>query len=105
VDSLKLLREHGCLAPANYLQTREAILVNHAEVFARVAQDFFSGMRLEAKQDFEEGSGGRRTARDMKQVSAWRNHSGNLSHALAEGNIFQRATGDDKIERVVREGK
>ena len=41
--------EHGSLAPANDLQRRKAILMNHAEVAIRLAEYFFSWMRLEAK--------------------------------------------------------
>ena len=103
--SLKLLSEHSCLAPAYYLQGWKTVLVNQLEVFTCVAEDFFSRMGLEAKQYFEEGCGGGRPARNVKQVAAGRNYSCNLSHALAERNVFQRATRDDEIERVIREGK
>jgi len=79
--------------------------VNLPEVFARMAQDFFSRMGLEAKQYFEEGCGRGRPTRNVKQVAAGGNYSCNLSHALAERNVLQRATRDDEIERVIREGK
>ena len=87
MNSLKFLREHSRFAPPYYLQRWETILVNLPEVFARMAQDFFSRMRLEAKEYFQEGRGRGRPARNMKQVPARRNYSCNLSHALAERNV------------------
>ena len=95
VNSLKFLTEHSCLAPAYYLERWETILVNQAEVFARVAQDFFPRMRFEAEQDFEECRCGGRTAWNVKQVAPWRDDSGNLRHTFIERYVFQRAAGDD----------
>ena len=97
--------EHCRFAPADYLQAREPILVDHAEVLSRVAKDRVSRMRLEAKQDLQERGGRRRTAGDMKEMSTRRNYSRNLSHALAKRNVFEGAARYNEIERVVREGK
>ena len=52
---LLLPRQYRSLTPANDLQRRKAILVNHAEALIGLAQYFLAWMLLEAKQYFEEG--------------------------------------------------
>ena len=101
----ELLGEHGCLTPANYLQSGKTILVGHEEVFFRMTQNVFSRVRLESKENFEKCRGDGRTTGNVKQMSSRRDHSCNLAQPLVQRNIFQSATSDYEIKRIVGEGK
>ena len=80
---LALLREHGSLAPADDVQGREAILMDHAEVPLCFGKNLLARMRLKAKQDFEKCAGWSWPAGQMQHMSTRRDHPRDFRHAFA----------------------
>ena len=80
---LALLREHGGLAPADDVQRREAVFMDHAEVSFGFGKDLWARMRLKAKQDFQKCAGWSWPAGQMQHMSTRRDHPRDFRHAFA----------------------
>src|SRR6185369_9049186 len=100
---LNFLRENRRLAPADRFLSREAILVDDAEMFFGLFLHFARWMALEAEEYFEQHADGARMHREVQQVTARRDHTRELRQAIGQLHIFQRTGSHNQIQRLVSE--
>jgi hypothetical protein len=87
---LALLRQHGGLAPADDVQRREAIFMDHAEVLFSFRKNCWTRVGLKAEQDFQERAGWCGPAGQMKHMSTRRDHARDFSNTFTKRDLLKR---------------